>query len=225
MNDPSHQEELITRWIDGELSAIEQADVARRLENEPGFAAEVDAATAGSRTLGDLLRAEFPAGKEPPSPELFNARIMSHVQSESLAAALGEDNVVRPAFGVWRQVPWFIAAAAVFVAALIVIQQRPSGTPLAAGSATSEVSNSYAPRQGVEIHTRVVPEAGATVVSLEGLDTIPSTHEIEGELVASRLPSGTREAPVFASAATGQPLFVLLTDAFDVPSIMRVHRN
>ena len=217
----NNHDELITRWIDGELSDIERAAVEQSMKTDAGFAADVESAMASSKSIGDLLRSEFPASKEPPSPELFNARIMNHIRSESTEQLVPADNVIRPAASMWTHVPWLIAAAAVFVAAFIVFQQEPPGAE-SATIAASEISNTYAPRAGVEIRTRFAPEASATIVSLDGLESIPSNHEIEGELVASYLPTGPRNAPVFASATSGKPLFVLLTDSYNIPTVVRV---
>lgn len=221
-NPPTEQEELITRWIDGELSDTELAAFEQRLSNDLSFAAEVEAATESSAKLGDLLRSEISASIEPPSPELFNARILNHLESGTVESA--EEKVIRPAASIWNRVPWMIAAAAVIVAAFIVLQNEPTRVPHAIATA-SEVSNTYAPRMGVEIRTRFSEDAGATVVSLEGLEDIPSSHEIEGELVASYLPSGPGNAPVFASVEHGDPVFVLLTDSYNIPSVVRVPRN
>ncbi|MEZ5325341.1 MAG: hypothetical protein R3F19_09780 [Verrucomicrobiales bacterium] len=220
-NEPTNHDELIARWIDGELSGSEITAFESRLASDPEFAAEVEAVTVSTSNLGDLLRTEFPASIEPPSPELFNARIMNHIAQDSATSAPEPGNIVRPAAGFWSHVPWLIAAAAVIVAAFIVLRNEPGGSPRSM-IASSEVSNTYAPRSGVEIRTRFSPEAGATVLSLEGLDEIPSSHEIGGELVASYLPSAPGDAPVFASIENGQPVFVLLTDAYNIPSLVHL---
>jgi hypothetical protein len=221
-NEPTNHDELVARWIDGELSASEITAFESCLESDSGFAADVEATSLSAKNLGDLLRAEFPASIDPPSPELFNARIMNHIAQEIATPTTEPGNVVRPAAGIWSRLPWLISAAAVIVAAFIVIQQREPAGISRSMIASSEVSNTYAPRPGVEIRTRFSPEAGATVLSLEGLDEVPSSHEIGGELVASYLPTAPGDAPVIASAVTGEPVFILFTDGYNIPSVVRL---
>ena len=217
--EPSNQEELMTRWIDGELSGPERAAFERKLEDDPRLRGELEVA----RGLGGLLRAELEGVKEPPYPELFNSRVMKRIVSDRDAGRIEDSKIVRPHAGTWSKLPWLITAAAVIIAALLLFE-RPDHARQPGSVASSETMNTYAPRDGVVVRTRFVPEAGATVLSLEGLDEVPSGHEIEGDLVANYQPVAPGDAPVFTSLDDGEPLFVLLTNADNIPSVVRFPR-
>jgi anti-sigma factor RsiW len=218
-NEPSNREALMTRWIDGDLSEAEAAAFERELAEDPALRKEVEAA----RGLGDLLRSELPTSKEPPYPELFNSQIMKQTVSDENESK-GASNVVRPPSGVWTKTPWLIAAAAVLMAGLLLIN-KPESARQRGAVASSETTINYSPRDGVVVRTRFAPEADATVMTLEGLEEVPSSHEIEGELVASYLPVAPGDAPVFSSLEDGQPLFVLLTNVDGVPSVVRFPKD
>jgi len=221
MNDePTNQEELLTRWIDGELSESEAVEFERTLASNPQLREERETANR----IGDLVRSEFPASIEPPFSELFNAQIQKRIESERGEARIGESKIVRVPTGSWSKLPWLIAAAAVFMAALLVIN-KPESASQRGTVASSETTINYSPRDGVVVRTRFAPEADATVMTLEGLEELPSDHEIGGELVASYLPVTPGDATVLWSLEDGRPLFVLLTGANDVPSVLRLPRD
>ena len=191
-DDLAKKEELLTRWIDGELDEETTLEFERLMEGDPALRREAEE----TRRLGNLIRGEVPSAIDPPSPDLFNARIMKRIETpegslQETATAGPASTVIRPQPGIWGSLPWFIAGAAVITAAMIALQKPPAGGSRTGDVAASETANTYTPRDGVEVTTRYVPEASATIISLEGLDEVPSDHEIDGELVASYAPQNT----------------------------------
>ncbi|MDB6136454.1 MAG: hypothetical protein JWM59_4697 [Verrucomicrobiales bacterium] len=194
-------EELMTRWIDGQLSPEEQASMDRLLAVEPSLNLEKQSALQ----LGGLLRSHLPAALEPPSPDFFTSRIMDEIRSapstpvaKNIKAKAASS---APSFWTWLRRPWLaplISAAAVAVVFLAVDSRRPDaggGTPVA------DASRIYAPDPNVVAKAYFSNSADATVIDLEGLQPVPDDREIRAFDLASAEPPAPGQPQVFYSAS------------------------
>ena len=83
---PNPDEQLLARWLDGELNADERASFEARLNSDPALRAEADSLMG----LRDMLQTGFPKIAEVPHADFFNSQIqaqISQVQLEEKKAA------------------------------------------------------------------------------------------------------------------------------------------
>lgn len=173
-------EELMTRWIDGQLSPTELEIVERALAAEPLLTREKDSA----QRLGGLLRQHLPANLEPASPEFFTSRIMEDIQSVALVETVTPAAARTTGFMSWFKLPWFAPLASAALVALLFLAangRQPAGTSL-------DVARVYTPDPNVVANSYYSEEAGATVIDLQGLPAVPDELEIRAYHVAEAAP-------------------------------------
>ena len=220
MNPPHNElnEELLTRWIDGQLTPEESARVAQQLAAAPELRREMEEASQ----LRTLLRAHLPVQAEPPSPEFFTSSVMEEIRRttpEGRPAA-----PVRRAGGAswlnWLRTPWFapVASAAVLAVAFFIWRPAPAG----AGS-SELLAQAYTPDASIRATAYYSEEAAATVIDVQNV-TVPDDREIKAFDVASAEPPAPGEPQVlYAAHDAARPVMVLSLDNAQKPRVSLIH--
>ncbi|WP_050031385.1 hypothetical protein [Verrucomicrobium sp. BvORR034] len=166
-------DQLLARWLDGELSADERPRFEAMLEADPALREEA----SSLRQLGDLLRANVDMERPLPNADFFNSQIQEQIAADQRAdqrvkstAAAGSGS----SWLSWLRSPWIFAGAAATLAVGMLVM--PSAQP---GEET-RVLSFYTPKSGIEASTYHNKDAGATVLVLNGLEAIPSDRDIVG---------------------------------------------
>lgn len=211
-------EELMTRWIDGQLSPAEQASVDRLLLNQPSLLREKETA----QRLGGLLRGHLPATLEPPSPEFFTSRIMDEIHAgPALPVSKSTKTVEKVSFWSWLRRPWFAPLASAAAVALIFVslnEARPAAAP------SMETARIYAPDPNVVARTFYSESAGATVIDLQGLTPVPDDQEIRAFDLASSGPTAPGQPQVFYAATDpGRAVLAVSSGADEAPRMKALH--
>lgn len=208
----NREEELITRWIDGELDPVAQAEFDKLMASDAEFPAR---ARAAAESLGDALRSSMPADVDPPYPDFFNSQIQKRIREEGAAAPApsggGKVSVLS-----WLRSPFTMSAAAAACAVFAGLWiTRGGGDSLGGGS---QVVSTYAPDPMVSVVRAEFDEsAGATVIMLTGLQRIPDEVEVGGKDIATYEPSGLRGFGRFYTR-DAELAYILQTDADGAPS-------
>ncbi len=203
-------EELMTRWIDGQLTPAELEAVERALAADPHLSLEMESA----RHVGSLLREHLPAALEPASPEFFTSRIMEEVQGAPVLALLPPSKDRRIGLMSWLRQPWFAPLASASVVALLFLAANGSRS----GAGSTEVARVYAPDPNVVATAFYSEEAGATVIDLQGLEAVPADREIRAFDVADSGPAAPGQPRVFHAANDpDRALLVMAPDTVDGP--------
>jgi hypothetical protein len=215
---PHVSEELLTRWIDGQLAPAEEEQMERLLAAQPELLQEKRSAEA----LGSLMRRGLPARMEPPSAEFFTSQIMEQIEREPAAAA--QPKAATPQggrgwFG-WLRSAWaapLATAAAVLVAGFFAIKAASNRDP-------ASFERPYSPDPRVTATLEYSEEANATIIELQGLEAIPDETEVKAFNVASSEPGGPGEPQRFFAASDPQRLvFMLWPGREGAPNIREIH--
>lgn len=212
MNHPDHlNEDLLTRWVDGQLTPEEAALVAEQSAQSPELLRDKQAAMQ----IGTLLREHLPVSLEPPSPEFFTSSIMEEIRRELPAAAPATAARPSPLWG-WLRAPWFapLASAAAVAVVFLVWNHRETS------SAPGLLAQTYTPDPKVTASTYYSEEAEATVIDLQNLDAVPDNHEVRAFDVASAEPAEPGSPQVFYAANDiSRPVLVLSKDGREAPRV------
>lgn len=203
-------EERITRWIDGELS---DSDVADLLSADP----ELTTAKREAGELGELLRQELKPERsaDVPHADFFSHRLRERIVEEantgssdaSAGLSLREEARILPLFTRMR-----FAAGMAFVLMLAAMIGHAVWTT-SSSAAGSEVVSTYTPDPDVVATTRYSSEAEATVIVLEGVAEVPTGQSIAGVFPDSYQPCGDFGRTVLTDHSNGHPLLALAIDA------------
>lgn len=203
-------EERITRWIDGELS---DSDVADLLAADP----ELTTAKREAGELGELLRQELKPERsaDVPHADFFSHRLRERIVEEantgssdaSAGLSLREEARILPLFTRMR-----FAAGMAFVLMLAAMIGHAVWTT-SSSAAGSEVVSTYTPDPDVVATTRYSSEAEATVIVLEGVAEVPTGQSIAGVFPDSYQPCGDFGRTVLTDHSNGHPLLALAIDA------------
>ena len=206
----NRKEELITRWIDGELNAETRAEFDELMKGDPDFCARV---RQEAEAMGNAMRAEIPADVEPPYPDFFNSQIQKRIRQDNQPVA------VRPSAGGFSVLWWLRSPLTWGVAALFMILLfSRSGERV--GGAGSYVVSTYAPDPKVKVErAEYDDDAEATVIMLTGLEPIPDDVEVKGRDITAYEPSGSRGGGIFY-AGQAQLAYVMERDIGGVPEIL-----
>lgn len=203
-------EELLTRWIDGQLTPAEQAMVERALAAQPLLGRERESA----QQLGSLLRQHLPANQKPPSPEFFTSRIMEEIHGVPVVKVRVAGAARASGLMSWLRQPWFAPLASAAVVALLFLASngaRPGAGPASGVSA-------YAPDPNVTAMAFYSEEAEATVIDLQGLQAVPDDREIRAYDVADAAPAGPGKPLIFHAANDpDRAIMVLAPDLAEGP--------
>ena len=208
----NRNEELITRWIDGELEPAEKAEFDKLFAEDSEFATRAKSEAAA---VGDALRRELPASLEPPYPDFFNSQIQKRIREEN--AGGGVHGGATEPFSVWSWLksPFTLGAAAAACLALVLVRGGGDAT-----SANPTVLTTYAPDPAVTVvKAEYDAEAGATVIMLTGLERIPDEVDVGGRSIATYVPSGPRGFGRFYTE-DAQLAYIMETDADGAPNFI-----
>jgi anti-sigma factor RsiW len=218
MNPPQTDmnEDLFTRWIDGNLTPEEAASVEQYLAAEPQLRRDKEDAAQ----LRTLLRTHLPASLEPPSPEFFTSRVMEVIRQE-LPAARSAVKREPAAWRKWLRAPWFAPLASAAVLAVGFALWRPAAP--APGAPVELLAQAYTPDASITATAYYSEDAGATVIDLQNV-TVPDDRDIKAFDVASAAPPAPGEPLVlYAAADSERPVFVLSLDSAQKPRVTAVH--
>lgn len=208
---PNPDEQQLARWLDGEMNADERASFEARLQSDPSLRGEADALLG----LRDMLQTGFPKIAEVPHADFFNSQIQERIAQvrtgEKKASAAPAAEAAPSLFG-WLLRPWLLAGAAA-ACVLLAVTQWQTG----AGGNTVVLST-YAPNAAVKAATYHSTEANATVLMLDGLETMPAEKKIVGYRVHH---SETDQAVAMTTlySDTGDVLMVLAKDGRNQPRL------
>lgn len=168
---PNPDEQLLARWLDGEMDADERASFDARLKTDSALRAEAESL----QSLRAAFQEGFPRIAEVPHADFFNSQIQQRI-----AELRRDEGKAAPAaaglswFGLLR--PWILGAAAASCA-LIAVLQWPAAS---SGNVSTVVLSTYAPNTTVKTNTFHSNDANATVLMLDGLEAIPAEKKVVG---------------------------------------------
>lgn len=204
-------DQLLARWLDGELSADERTRFEAMLAADPVLREEAES----MRQLGDLLRAHVVLDRPVPNADFFNSQIQEQITADQRAEERSKVPVVAGAGSSWLgwfRSPWMLVGAAAMLAVGLLVFQSDSGPQ-------TQVLSFYAPQQGIQASTYHNHDAGATVLILDGLEAIPAEREIVGMNVHhSQTDAEVATTTLFGT--DGGVLLVMSKDAASKPLLM-----
>ena len=204
-------ENQIFRWLDGEMTAAEKSAFEAHLATDPALKAELDSMCQ----LGETLRQNLPVERPLPHADFFNSQIQVRIAQEELDL---KREVQRPATAAswfsWLRMPRLAFAAALLVLGIALTFWQPGS-----GLSTTVVS-SYAPNPVVQARAFHSEEANATVIMLDGLDSLPADRKIVGHHV-HRTESDTAVATTTLFSESGEILLVLAKGADSHPQMIQ----
>ena len=109
------KEELVTRWIDGELSPDQELEFKKLEESDPDFCVSFK---ESAEDVGEVLRSEFDSEKEVPHGDFFNSQIEKRIRQSYVKGP--QANSVLSAAVIWIKSPFTWAAASAFCLILIL---------------------------------------------------------------------------------------------------------
>ena len=206
----NRKEELITRWIDGELNEETLGEFEALMAEDPAFCSQVREEADGIRSA---MRSEISAEIEPPYPDFFNNQIQKRIRQESDVAAparaTGGASVLW-----WLRSPLTWGAAALFMLMLLTRNGDREG------EGGSYVVSTYAPDPRVSVErAEYDDDAQATVIMLTGLERIPDEVEVRGRDITAYEPAGSRGGGLFY-AGQAQVAYVIERSPDGVPEIL-----
>ena len=202
------EEELITRWIDGELDQKEKIEFEKLYDARPDFYNSLRAEANASK---DLLKRSFEFEKEIPYGDFFNNQIRKKIQSDDFDS----DSSSGFLFDVlaWLRSPFTWAATACFIAFILVSPQ--SGV----NGQDNIIVSTYSPDPSVSIVSAEFNEkANATVIVLEGLEPVPD----ETDFNENHITSYDRQGPpgfVQFYNKNDKLVYILETDEYGQPNV------
>ncbi len=218
MKTPPEDHDLI-RWLDGEMNEAERARFTTRLEAEPELKAEAEAMQA----LSANLRAHLPASLAVPHADFFNSQIQVRISQMELEESRASQRATTDTAVSWWQyvrLPWLATAAAAI--ALVAMVLRQPGNPGMAPLGESLVLSSYAPNTEVTPRVFHSNEAEATVLMLDGIQSIPPDRK----LVGYHIERSEADQDVATTTLYGQNdhvVLVLATDSRNQPRILEAN--
>jgi anti-sigma factor RsiW len=204
---PNHDEELLARWLDNELSADERTAFDARLAADAALRREAEV----MQSLRTSLQSAFPRHTEVPHADFFNSRIQQSID-ELRAEEARNAAAARPRFN-WHGLRWFALAAACLVLGGVVWFWQQQEGPATIVMAT------YAPHTGVKASTFHSSDARATVLMLDGLEAVPADRKVVGYHV-DHSETDRQVAMTTLFSPNGDVLGVLATDAGNQPHVI-----
>ncbi len=164
-------EQELTRWLDGEMNAVETAAFEARLQLDPGLRAEAEL----MRQLCADVKAHFPKVEDVSHPEFFNSQILERIGELERAEIRQQEK--RSPWLAWLHRPWLVVAGA---AAVIILVAQVMFQPDSTADDATTVQSTYAPNGNIQPRTYHSNDANATVLELDGLEDIPADSKVVG---------------------------------------------
>lgn len=206
----TREEELITRWIDGELGTEEEIEFNKLYKLNPDY---YDALIEDSKLSQELLRSTFDAEKEVPYGDFFNHQIRKKIHEDNSNAS--SSTGVLFDMLTWLRSPFTWAAAVCFIALIVIGPQSGVNTE------NNSIVSTYSPDPSVSIVSAEFNEqANATVIVLEGLEPVPD----ETDFNDNHITSYDREGPpgfVQFYNNNDKLVYILETDEYGQPNIFQ----
>lgn len=204
----TREEELITRWIDGELGTEEETEFNKLYKLKSDY---YDALIEDSKLSQELLRSTFDAEKEVPYGDFFNHQIRKKIHEDNSNAS--SSTGVLFDMLTWLRSPFTWAAAVCFIALIVIGPQSGVTTE------NNSIVSTYSPDPSVSIVSAEFNEqANATVIVLEGLEPVPD----ETDFNENHITSYDREGPpgfVQFYNNNDKLVYILETDEYGQPNI------
>ncbi len=203
----NEKEELVTRWIDGELSHDQELEFKKLEESDPDFCVSFK---ESAEDVGEVLRSEFDSEKEVPHGDFFNSQIEKRIRQSYVKGP--QANSVLSAAVIWIKSPFTWAAASAFCLILFL-----SNGELDQGAGSTVVST-YSPDPSVRIVAGFDEKAGATVIKLQGLERIPD----ETDFSVNHIVSYDRQGPpgfVNFYNKRDEVVYIMETDEYGLPNV------
>jgi len=159
-------EQELSRWLDGEMSAAEVSRFEARLQADPVMHAEAEA----MKQLCFQVKTHFPRITDVPHADFFNSQIQERISEQDHPQQEKTSPWLR-----WLLRPWVILAGAtalVLLAGLTVFQADPDS------DTATTLLNTYAPDATIQTRTFHSNDANATVLELDGVEEIPADSNV-----------------------------------------------
>lgn len=203
---PTHDEENLIRWLDGEMDEAERARFEARLATDPVLHAEA----MEMKKLSTALQTHLPQADDIPNADFFNSQIQRSIEEMRQTEHRSGEREPAGLLG-WLRLPWLIAGASAALALLVMLR------PLSSGD-TTQVVNSYAPDPKVQVRVMEATNANAVVLMLEGLPEIPATTPMVGFKV-HRTETDPQMAMTTLFSDDEKVLLVLAKDGLNQPKV------
>ena len=202
------EEELITRWIDGELNPKEKIEFEKLYDSRPDFYKSLRAESNASK---DLLKSSLEFEKEIPYGDFFNNQIRKKIQDDDFDSNSSSGFL----FDVlaWLRSPFTWAATACFITFILVNPQ--SGV----NGEDNIIVSTYSPDPSVSIVSAEFNEkANATVIVLEGLEPVPDVTDFNENHITSYDRQGPPGFVQFYNK-NDKLVYILETDEYGQPNV------
>jgi anti-sigma factor RsiW len=165
-------DQLLGRWLDGELTPEEHARFESMMAADPALREEAQS----MKKIGEAIRSHVTLEREVPHADFFNSQIQECIAAEHQAEQRAKTGTRAAATWLdWLRAPWaYAAAAAVLAVGFFLLQQ-----PKAAGART-QILSLYAPSSTVKATASYNADAEATVLMIDGLEAIPADRNVAG---------------------------------------------
>lgn len=210
-------DEIMTRWMDGELSPAELDVMQQVLQQQPHL--QLEAEREATLQIGNLLRTHLPSSLEPHSPDFFTSRIMEEIHASGGAQPLpASGSKSRTAWFSFLKQPWFAPLAS--AAAVAVVFLVSNGLQSDGSSKRNGTARVYAPDSRVTASAYYSESAEATVIELQGLEAVPDDREIRAyDLAGSDVVTPGAPRVFHAANNPGKARLVLSPDGAGSPRI------
>ena len=215
------KEQLLTLWVDDQLSAADRIEWDAALHADPALKREAEAA----REISNLMQSGIPGSQEPPFPEFFNSQIQKRIREDADPRSISTSPAGN-AFSLdgilsWMRSPLTLAASAVVLIAFIATNLMRSASPTVSSDDHTIVQAVFAPNSAIAVTSSYDEAALAHVILLDGLAAIPENVDVTGKTIASWQPS-----PKFSDAQffdeQGHLVYILQPTPRGLPQVIPI---
>jgi len=205
----TREEELITRWIDGELNDQDETDFNKLYDSNPDI---FDSFKEDAGIYKQVFRDHYESEKEVPYGDFFNSQIKKKILEENCSTSMPSSflsDMIQ-----WIKSPFTWSAVALSFC-LIVFFNIPSESGFSGGTIVS----TYSPDASVSIvSAEFNEEANATVIVLEGLEPVPNETDFSGNHIVSYDRQGPPGFVQFYNK-NDKLVYILETDEYGQPNV------